>query len=142
MTRDGDNPNRPAAADIITKAQPTDRQSLWQIVIAPTTWAIHFTLCYITAAVWCAKIAGRAGSLGTARLLIMLYTVVAVTIILLATQRAWRQHRQGHQTPPHDEDSVGDRRRFLGLATLLLCQLSLMATLFTALVPILVGDCR
>ncbi len=122
--------------------QRQPRQTLWQLVVAPTTWAVHFMLCYITAAVWCARFAGRDGPLAGAGRLIAVYTVVAVAIILVATWRAWRQHRWGQQAPPHDEATAGDRRRFLGLATLLLCELSLVATLFTAMVPALIGDCR
>ena len=32
-------------------------ESLWMLVVSPTIWAVHFGLCYITAAVWCAKAA-------------------------------------------------------------------------------------
>ncbi|MGB7839915.1 MAG: hypothetical protein WBL40_17580 [Terrimicrobiaceae bacterium] len=37
------------------------RQSLWLLMISPTIWAAHFLLCYLTAAIWCAKFAGRNG---------------------------------------------------------------------------------
>ena len=35
------------------------RQSLWLLIVSPSMWAAHFLPCYITAAVWCEKFAGR-----------------------------------------------------------------------------------
>ena len=44
----------------------------------PTIWAAHFLLCYVTAAIWCAKVAGPDGSLGGVRVAIAVYTVLAL----------------------------------------------------------------
>lgn len=34
-------------------------RSLWHMILAPTIWAIHFCVTYATAAIFCAKAAGR-----------------------------------------------------------------------------------
>ena len=35
---------------------PEEKESLWVLTAAPTIWAVHLLLSYITAAVWCAKL--------------------------------------------------------------------------------------
>ena len=46
---------------------PESRESFWRLTSAPAIWAPHFMLCYVTAAIWCAKAAGPDGSLAGAR---------------------------------------------------------------------------
>jgi len=53
-------------------------QSLWLLTASPIFWAAHFLLCYLTAAIWCAKVVGLGGSLASARVAIAVYTVVAL----------------------------------------------------------------
>ena len=43
---------------------PEQNESLWFLIAAPIMWAAHFLLCYLTAAIWCAKLAGPDGALG------------------------------------------------------------------------------
>ena len=117
-------------------------QSLWMLTISPTVWAVHFMLCYVTAAVWCAKFGGRDASLTAIRLAIAGYTVVALIAIGLNGWGGWRRHRFGTATPPHDRDTPEDRHRFLGFATVLLSALSLVAVIFQALVAVFFEDCR
>lgn len=124
------------------QAPHEERESLWMLTFGPVTWAAHFTLSYVTAAVWCAKVAGRTGSLGTARLVIAVYTVIALTIIGATAWRGWRHTRLGKGSPPHDSDTAADRHRFLGFATLLLCGLSAVATLYVAMGAVIIGSCR
>jgi hypothetical protein len=45
---------------IRTTQLPEANESLWLLVASPVIWAAHFLLCYGTAAVWCAKVAGYA----------------------------------------------------------------------------------
>lgn len=123
-------------------ANTTLRDSLWVLTIAPTIWAAHFLCCYVTAAVWCAKYAGEDRSLGSARTAIAVYTAVALIGIAIVAWIGHRRHKFGSASPPHDADTVEDRHRFLGFATLLLSVLSAVATLFVASVAVFVGDCN
>jgi hypothetical protein len=121
---------------------PEARENLWKLVVSPTIWAGHFLLSYCTAAVWCAKLAGPDGSLGAARVLIALYTIIALAAIAAVGVNAWRRHRAGESTPPHDFDSPGDRHRFLGFANLLLSGLSAVAVSYAALAIVFFESCR
>ena len=56
-------------------------QSLWLLTTSPVVWAAHFMLCYITAAVWCEKLAGPDQSLLEVRVAIATYTAVALVVI-------------------------------------------------------------
>lgn len=121
---------------------PEKQESLWLLTISPTIWAVHFLACYITAAVWCAKVAGREGSLSEVRLAIAAYTAVALAGIALTGWHGWRRHRHGTATVPHDFDTREDRHRFLGFATLLLSGLSVVGVLYAALVAVFFETCR
>ena len=118
------------------------QESLWWLAASPLLWSAHFLLCYGTAAVWCEKLAGRDGSLGSARAAIAVYTVVALAGILLVGWRGFRRHRLLGAPLPHDADTPEDRRRFLGFATLLLSGLSAVAVLYGALVVAFIGTCH
>ncbi len=117
-------------------------QSLWLLTASPAIWAAHFLLCYITAAIWCAKVAG-AGRLalgrpcGDRRL-----HVVALVGIGIIGWSGYRRHSYGSATVPHDFDTPEDRHRFLGFATLLLSALSAVATIYAALVAVFIGSCH
>ncbi|MCA9115845.1 MAG: hypothetical protein KDA79_12235 [Planctomycetaceae bacterium] len=117
-------------------------QSLWMLTISPTIWAVHFLASYITAAVWCEKYAGRDGTLWNARLLIAIYTAVALAGIAVTAWTGWKRQQYGDASLPHDFDSPEDRHRFLGFATLLLSGLSVVATIFVALVAVFVRTCH
>ena len=117
-------------------------ESLWRLVVSPTIWAMHFLLCYVTAAIWCAKFASRFDSLGPVRALIAGYTVVALGGIALNGVDGLRRHQHGEAMLPHDEDTPEDRHRFLGFATALLAALSAVAVLFAAAVTFFFHDCR
>jgi hypothetical protein len=116
-------------------------QSLWLLVAAPAIWAAHFLLCYITASIWCAKVAGTGGSLATVRIAMVVYTVLALGGIGIIGWSGYRRHRFGQAELPHDADTPEDRHRFLGFATLLLAALSAVAVGYAALVAVFIGDC-
>jgi hypothetical protein len=124
------------------EAPPARWGSLWLLTFGPGIWAVHFLLCYVTAAVWCARVAGRPGELADVRGVIALYTLVAVIGIGLTAWRGYRQHSYGEATAPHDFDTPHDRHRFLGYSTLLLCGLSLVATVFVALSAVFIRTCE
>ena len=124
-----------------------DRYSLWLLTIAPTIWAAHLLLCYITAATWCAKFAPPGGALGGIRSAVMWYTAVALAGIAVIGWEGFRRHSTtlgpgGTETTTHDLDSAEDRRRFLGFATLLLSGLSGVGVLYAALAATFFETCR
>lgn len=121
---------------------PEDRESLWWLAAGPAIWFAHFMLSYVTAAVWCAKAAQRSAALSPAGIAIAIYTALALTAIAVIGWRSYRRHRHGNVPRPHGEDTDADRHRFLGFATLLLCGLSFIATVYVALVPVFIGSCR
>jgi hypothetical protein len=123
-------------------AADEENQTLWILPAAPAIWAAHFLLCYVTAAIWCGKLAGPGASLGTVRVAIAGYTAVAFAGIAIIGWVAYRMHSLGNETVPHDADTPEDRHRFLGFATLLLASLSAVATLYTALAAVFIGTCH
>jgi hypothetical protein len=132
-----DTPDKAAEATL-----PESASSLWRLTGGPLVWAAHFLLSYVTVAIVCAKATGPDMPLGATRIALLVYTVLAVAGIVVLGWRALRQHMWGHGRLPHDDDSPGDRHRFLGFATLLLCGLSLVAVVFTAMAMVVIGTCR
>lgn len=118
------------------------RDSLWTLIAGPTVWAVYFLLCYIVAAVYCAKVGSLNASLAGVRIAIAVFTVVALTLIIRAGLGAYRNWGFATADPPHDDDTRTDRRRFLGYATLLLCGLSFVATVYVALPALIFSTCR
>lgn len=121
---------------------PEERESLWFLAGSPLIWTTHFLLTYITAAIWCAKVAGSEGTLNGVRLAIGLYTLVALTGIGLITWLGFRRHTFGTTTAAHDFDSPAGRHGFLGFAVVLLSVLSAIATVYVALPALFIGTCR
>ena len=127
-----------------------DRDSLWLLTVAPTVWAAHLLLCYVTAAIWCAKFAGPTGSLNGVPQAVAWYTAVALGAIAVVGWEGWRRHRYpstalgagGTETTTHDLDSREDRHRFLGFATLLLAGLSAVGVLYAAMAATFFDTCR
>lgn len=120
----------------------TDTYSLWLLTIAPSIWAAHLLLSYITAAVWCARFVPSGGPLDGIRTAIVWYTALALAGIALIGWEGFRRHRHGSETTTHDLDSADDRRRFLGFATLLLSGLSALGVLYAALAAAYFETCR
>lgn len=121
-----------------------DTDTLWMLTLAPAIWAAHLMLCYLTAAIWCAKFAGVDGGLGGVRLAIGWYTAVALMGIAIVGWEGSRRHRHGTEAIQHDfdSDSPDDRHRFLGFATLLLSGLSAVAIAYVALASVYFESCR
>jgi hypothetical protein len=119
-----------------------DHYSLWLLTIAPAIWAAHLLLCYMTAAIWCAKFIAAGGPLGGVRSAVGWYTALALVGIGVMGWEGFRRHRHGTEATTHDLDSVDDRHRFLGFATLLLAGLSGVGVLYAALAAIYFETCR
>lgn len=117
------------------------KQSLWLLTVSPVVWAAHFMLSYITASIWCAKMAGTGDSLWSVRLAIIVYTVVALAGISITGWTGYRRHSYGDASVPHDDDTPEDRHRFLGFSTLLLSALSAVAVIYAALVVLFFRSC-
>lgn len=115
-------------------------QSLWLLVVSPAIWAAHFLASYVTAAVYCAKFAPADGSLTPVRWAIAAYTVAAFVGIAITAWFGWRRQRYGTPEDVHIDTPLV-RHRFLGTATLLLSMLSAVATLYTAMTAVFLGDC-
>jgi hypothetical protein len=119
-----------------------DRESLWMLTASPAIWSAHFGLCYVTAAVWCAKVPDVLAPLGGVRTAIIVFTIVALAGITLTGWIGYRAHRLGGAEAPHDDDTPEDRHRFMGFATLLLSGLSAVAVIYAALVAVFVETCQ
>jgi hypothetical protein len=128
------------------KRVPEQNRELWLLAAAPGIWAAHLLGSYALAAIWCAKLGGGRGeevSLDRVRLVVALFTVVALAGIALVGRGGWRRHRlPGGDGLPHDADSPEDRHRFLGFATLLLAGLSAVAVIYASLAVVFVRSCR
>lgn len=118
------------------------RQRLWIVPGPLVVWGVHFMLCYITAAIWCGRVAGRLGPLGAARTAIAVYTVAALLAILGIAWLGYRAQALGDARPPHDADSAADRHRFLGFAALLIAGLSAVAVLYSGMAALFISTCQ
>jgi hypothetical protein len=126
--------------DLLTEL-PEQNESLWMLTISPTIWVAHFLVCYLSAAIWCAKLAPANGSLWPVRLGIGVSTVLALIGIGITLWLGFSRHRLGTASVPHDFDTPEDRHRFLGFATVLLSALSAVAVLYVALAAVFIGSC-
>ena len=125
-----------------TDTHVPDRHSLWLLTIAPTIWAVHLLVSYITAAVWCAKFVPAGGPLDGVRTAVLWYTAVALIGIGLTGWEGFRRHRHGSEASTHDLDTREDRHRFLGFATLLLSGLSAVGVVYAAVAAQYFDTCR
>jgi hypothetical protein len=119
-----------------------EHQSFVVIFASPTIWALHFGLCYVTAAVWCAKQESALVPLGSVRVAIAVYTLLALAAIGVIGWRGFRAHTLGSSPAPHDADTPEDRHRFVGFATVLLSGLSALAVVYAGLVAAFVETCQ
>lgn len=118
------------------------RESIWMLTVAPGIWALHFGLCYSTAAIWCAKAESALAPLGTIQAAVAVYTALALGGIAVTGWIGYRAHSYGAASAPHDDDTPEDRHRFMGLATLLLAGLSGVAVIYAALVVVFIRTCQ
>ena len=126
----------------MTPALPESKEHLRLLVVSPTLWATHFLLCYVTAAIWCAKAGDPGASLEGIRSAIAWYTAVGLIGIAVIGWEGLRRHSHGTEATTHDLDSPDDRHRFLGFATLLLSGLSAVAVAYAAFAETSFDTCR
>ncbi|WP_287280293.1 hypothetical protein [Mesorhizobium sp.] len=120
---------------------PKQIETLWTLFTAPVVWAAHFLVCYIGAAMYCAKPELVGLSFSAVRAGIAAATVIALSLIALSAWLAWRQWGFGTDDPPHDDPTRRDRTLFQGFATLLLSGLSFIAVIFTAMPALFLTEC-
>lgn len=118
-----------------------DNASLWMLFASPVIWALHFLASYTVLAVWCAKSSGTEAAMQPARWLIGLFTALALAGIFWVGWLGYQRHRAGGGEPPHDDDTPLDRHRFLGFSALLLSLMSGVATVFVAVVVVMIHNC-
>ena len=116
-------------------------ESLWTLFTGPVVWALHFLVCYVGVAIYCAKRPYLDFGFDVLRLGIASATAVALGLILLSGGLAWRQWGFGTHDPPHDDPTGHDRRLFQGFATLLLSGLSFVAVIYVALPALFILEC-
>jgi hypothetical protein len=107
-------------------------ESPWMFVVSPLIWAAHFLACYATAAIWCAKVAGRDGNAATMRLALGSYTLVAIVALALVGWHGLRRCR----------GAAAEQRRFLGYVTLLLAGLSAVAVAYASFAVAMIETCQ
>lgn len=120
---------------------PKEVESLWTLFTAPVVWALHFVLSYGAFSVYCAKAGEALFSFGTLKLALVIVTVAALAMIVVAAWLAWRQWGFGIHDPPHDEPTDHARKLFQGFATLLLSGLSFVAVIYVALPLVFIAGC-
>lgn len=115
-------------------------ERVWFPVVAPSIWAVHFMVCYVTVALQCGRFA-RVLSPAHVTWVIAACTVVAMAAMLGCLIDGVRRH--GYRLPArtHDADTPQDRRHFLAFTTVLLAGLSLIATAYAALALLFVRTC-
>lgn len=121
---------------------PKEVESLWTLFTAPVVWAVHFFVCYVGAAIFCAKRDWWTFDFGWVRAGIGIATVLALAMIVMSAWLAWRQWGFGTHDPPHNRPTAHDRRTFQGFATLLLSGLSFVAVVYTALPALVIAECN
>ncbi|MDQ6432733.1 hypothetical protein RB623_01540 [Mesorhizobium sp. LHD-90] len=126
---------------MVFRLLPEEVESLWTLFTAPIVWAGHFLLCYVGAAVFCAKPQLFGLGFGTLRLTIAFATFAALAAIVLSAFLAWRQWSFGTRDPPHDDPTRHDRVLFQGFATLLLSGLSFVAVIMTGMPALFMTEC-
>lgn len=120
---------------------PKEIETLWTLFTGPVVWAVHFLVCYVGAAIFCAKQPDIAAGFGMVRMGIAFATVLALAMIALSTWLAWRQWGFGMHDPPHDDPTGHDRKLFQGFATLLLSGLSFVGVIYVALPALFIAGC-
>lgn len=119
------------------------RDSLWSLIAGPTIWAVHFLVCYIAAAIFCAKSADPVADFYVLKIAIGAATLIALIGIAIAGIQAvddWRRALNAEWAV--DEDSLPIRRRFVGRAAFLLAGLSAVATIYVGMTVLFVSSCR
>ena len=116
---------------------------LWSVIISPSIWAVHFLVCYVSAAIYCQKL-GRDAPLGDIRTLVIGVTVVALIGIGWSSVRLWRAHDSSLTDDDfeYEHNTPEERHRFLSHVALMLCVLSAVSVLYVTIPMLYLESCR
>jgi len=126
--------------DAIASDVEEPKGGLWALTVGPAIWAVHFLASYMAAAVWCGR-AGADAGFGLAIAVFAGGTVLALAAAGWVGWRGWVRYNYGEAVPSHHKDTPEDRRRFLGLATLLLAMLGGVSIAYTAMAVLMMRGC-
>ena len=106
-------------------------------------WALHFIICYIGAAVYCAKW-GREAPLDIVRGGVLVTTGLALAGVVALSFSLWRVHRRSMTENDFDfeHNKPEERHRFLSHVGLMLSVLSAVAIIFVAYPVMVLETCR
>ena len=126
-----------------TRRETGSGTDLWSVIIAPFIWALHFLVCYVSAAIYCQKL-GRDAPLGDIRLLVIGATVVALAGIGWSSLRLWRVHDRSLTDDDfeYEHNTPEERHRFLSHVALMLCVLSAVSVLYVTIPMLYLESCR
>ena len=119
-----------------TDAAPERAQTLVTVTAPLLAWAAHFVAAYSIAAIVCAK----GLPLGVLRIAIGVVTAATLLVVARFGLRGLSHARAVSE--PHDAPTGPARRGFLGLLVSLIAALAAVAVAYSALVFVLVRDCR
>lgn len=124
-----------------TFAEETD--SLWLITFAGSIWAVHFVICYGSAAFVCAKWSSDLTAISHLRLVLGIITIIALGGVSFIAWRSWVQWDfLDDYSYEHDLAKEEHRHEFLGHASFLLSIISFIGVIYVSLPILFVETCR
>ena len=79
---------------------PKEIETLWTLFTAPVVWALHFLVCYVGAAIYCAKQDAVDFGFGVVRAGIGAVTIAALAMIVLSAVLAGIHHGLSQRLDP------------------------------------------
>jgi hypothetical protein len=116
---------------------------LWRVITAPTIWAGHFLFCYVSVAVYCAKL-GRAAELAPMRWTVLAASVLALAALGVLFWRTWavRGPSVTYDDLTFEANTPEERHLFLTHVTLLLTALSAAGVVYVTIPVLILDTCR
>jgi uncharacterized membrane protein YozB (DUF420 family) len=116
---------------------------LWRVIAGPSIWAVHFLICYVTAAVHCQK-AGRDADLDSITGIVIVATLLALASIAGSAFGLLRTYARSLTEDDFDfeHDSREERHRFLSHVALMLSVLAAVGVIYVAIPVLYLGSCR
>lgn len=116
-------------------------RSVWALTYAPTIWAAHFLVSYVTASVFCARAPDAGASLASVRMVIAIATLAALSLIGAVAWYAWTHWTRSGEAPLDPTPEGLGRARFLSFAVFLLAGVSALGTIYVALPALFITVC-
>jgi hypothetical protein len=131
----------PVTSELIRDKE--DGTDLWRAIMPLVIWALHFIICYIGPAVYCAKW-GREAPIDMVRGGVLVTTGLALAVVITLGLGLWRVHRRSMTENDFDfeHNKPEERHRFLSHVGLMLSVLSAVAIIFVAYPVLVLETCR